>query len=88
MVCYEKTPLLHLVFTSLVALLVSFYGMLSLAMAKKFELKNPTDCISLVSGQDLCLWQNVWYGVMAAGTLSLLFCIYKLALDIRPKNTT
>jgi hypothetical protein len=75
-----------LLFTSLAVLLIGFYGMLSLAMAKKFELKNPTDCISLVTGQDLCLWQNVLYGIIAASTLLLLFCVYKVALDIRPKN--
>lgn len=74
-----------LLFINLAVLLISFYGMLNLAMAKKFELKNPTDCVSTISGQDLCIWQNVLYAIMAASTLILLFCVYQVALNI-PKN--
>lgn len=72
-----------LLFTSLAVILGCFYGMLSLAMAKKFELKNPTDCISVVTGQNLCLWENILQGSIGGAILLMLFFIYKLALQKR-----
>lgn len=75
-----------LLFTSLAVILGCFYGMLDVAMAKKFELKNPSDFISVVTGQDLCLWQNILQGTIIAATVLLLFCIYQVALNILPGN--
>lgn len=72
-----------LLFISLAVILGCFYGMLSLAMAKKFELNDPSDCISLATGQDLCLWENILQGSIGGAVLLMLLCIYKLALQKR-----
>ncbi len=72
-----------LLFTSLAVIPGCFYGMLDVAMSKKFELNDPSDCISLATGQDLCLWENILQGSIGGAILLMLLCIYKLALQKR-----
>ena len=72
-----------LLFTSLAVIPISFYGLLNNAVSKKYELNDPSDCISLETGQDLCLWENILLGSIGGAILLMLLCIYKLALKKR-----
>lgn len=72
-----------ILFISLVIIPISFYGLLNNAVSKKYELNDPSDCISLATGQDLCLWENILLGSIGGAILLMLCCIYKLALQKR-----
>lgn len=72
-----------ILFISLVIIPISFYGLLNNAVSKKYELNDPSDCISLETGQDLCLWENILLGSIGGAILLMLLCIYKLALQKR-----
>ena len=40
----------------ILVILVSVFGVINTQVSLKYETGNPKDCISLVTGRDLCLW--------------------------------
>ncbi|MDP9956724.1 hypothetical protein J2X97_002383 [Epilithonimonas hungarica] len=40
----------------ILVILVSVFGVINTQVSLKYETENPTDCISVITGRDLCLW--------------------------------
>ena len=40
----------------ILVILVSVFGVVNTYVSLKYETGNPKDCISVVTGRDLCLW--------------------------------
>lgn len=55
------------------------YGILNTMVSLKYETDSPTDCISLVTGQDLCFTINVLKGL-------IIVCIATIVLLLIFKN--
>ena len=42
----------------ILVILVSVFGVVNTYVSLKYETGNPKDCISVVTGRDLCLWMK------------------------------
>jgi len=40
----------------ILVILVSVFGVINTQISLKYETDNPKDCISVITGRDLCLW--------------------------------
>ena len=47
---------------SILGILLAIFGIVNTDVSLKYETKNPNDCISLVTGQDLCLTIKILQG--------------------------
>lgn len=70
---------------SILGLPVCVFGMINTMVSQKYETENSTDCISLVSGQDLCLTIQVFKALIFACvvTIILLLVFRKRFLNIK-----
>ncbi|MEZ4778585.1 MAG: hypothetical protein R2786_04310 [Flavobacteriaceae bacterium] len=76
----RKTIYYFLLIFTLIGIPFSAFGVLNTMVSLKYETNNLTDCISLVSGTDLCLTINVFRG------LTILFIIVFILLLIYRKK--
>ncbi|WP_312823763.1 hypothetical protein [Epilithonimonas sp.] len=40
----------------ILVILVSVFGVINTQVSLKYETENPKECISVITGRDLCLW--------------------------------
>ncbi len=64
---------------------LSIWMLLSISVSQKYELADPADCISAVTGNDLCLREDIFITTLIISGILMMFSMYKLALDIRKK---
>lgn len=57
---------------SVLGIPVFAFGIINTMVSLKYETDSPTDCISLVTGQDLCLTIQVYKGLIIACILTLI----------------
>ncbi len=57
---------------SILAILFLSYGIFNTGVSLKYETNDMTQCISLVSGKDLCFTRNVIIGLLIIFVLALL----------------
>lgn len=57
---------------SILGIPVFAFGTINTMVSLKYETDNPTDCISLVTGQDLCLTIQVFKGLIIACILAIV----------------
>lgn len=82
-----KTRYFYLIiFLSIIGIIASFIGLLGNSVSKKYELNDPTDCISLTSGVNLCTRENVILCVLIFSIILLIFCSYKVAIESHRKQ--
>lgn len=51
------------------------FGIINTMVSLKYETENPTDCISSVTGQDLCLTINVFKGLILILVIIIILLI-------------
>ncbi len=52
-----RKPVYNTIISLLIlVILVSVFGVINTQISLKYETGNPKDCISVVTGRDLCLW--------------------------------
>ena len=51
---------------SVLGIPVFAFGIINTGVSLKYETENPTDCISLITGQDLCLTVHVLEALIVA----------------------
>jgi ABC-type Mn2+/Zn2+ transport system permease subunit len=56
---------------SILGIPVFAFGIINTMVSLKYETDNPTDCVSLVTGQDLCLTIKVLKGLIVACVLTI-----------------
>ncbi len=60
-----KKAIYYIVLTlSILGIPIFIFGIINTMVSLKYETENSTDCISLVTGQDLCLTVNVLKGLV------------------------
>lgn len=57
---------------SILGILISVFGIINTMISLKYETGSPIDCISLVTGQDLCLTIQVLKGLIVACVLTII----------------
>jgi len=57
---------------SVLGIPVFAFGIINTMVSLKYETNNPTDCISLVTGHDLCLTIQVFKGLILACIVILI----------------
>jgi len=63
---------------SVLGIPVFAFGIINTMVSLKYETDSPTDCISLVTGQDLCLTIQVLKGLIATCILTVvLLAVFK-----------
>jgi ABC-type Mn2+/Zn2+ transport system permease subunit len=62
----KKTIFFVLIGLSVLGIPVFAFGIFNTMISLKYETNNPTDCISLVTGQDLCLTLQILKGLAVA----------------------
>jgi len=75
-----------LLFLSIIGIITSFVGLLGNSVSKKYELDDPTDCISQTSGADLCIRENILLCILIFSIILLLFYTYKTAIKPHRKS--
>lgn len=70
-----------LIFLSIIGIITSFVGLLGNSVSKKYELEDPTNCISQTSGANLCIMENVLLCMLLFSIILLLFSTYKTAIQ-------
>ena len=80
----KKLIFYTLIGISVLGIPVFAYGILNTMVSLKYETDNPTDCISLVTGQDLCFTIQVLKAstVACIGTLLILIIFKKQFLTV------
>jgi hypothetical protein len=51
------------------------FGIINTMVSLKYETENPTDCISSVTGQDLCLTINIFKGLILVCVILIIALI-------------
>ena len=51
------------------------YGIINTMVSLKYETENPTDCISSISGQNLCLTIKVFAGLILVCVLIIILLL-------------
>jgi hypothetical protein len=51
------------------------FGIINTMVSLKYEIDNPTDCVSLVTGKDLSLTVKVLFGLIFASILTIVTLI-------------
>jgi hypothetical protein len=69
---------LILIVVSLIIIPLSGLSIINTAVSLKYETENPSDCISLTSGQNLCLIKYVSIIIFLTAIATLIFCSYYL----------
>lgn len=52
----RKTVYNTIISVLILVILVSVFGIINTQLSLKYETGNPKDCISVITGRDLCLW--------------------------------
>lgn len=52
----RKTVYNTIISLLILVILVSVFGVINTQVRLKYETENPKDCISVITGRDLCLW--------------------------------
>lgn len=52
----RKTVYNAIISLLILVILVSVFGVINTQVSLKYETENPKDCISIITGRDLCLW--------------------------------
>lgn len=52
----KKTVYAAIISFLILVIMVSVFGVINTELSQKYETANPRDCISLITGRDLCLW--------------------------------
>ena len=74
----KKIIFYTLIGLSVLGILVFAFGIINTMVSLKYETENPTDCISLVTGQDLCLTIQVLKVLIVACILTvILLAVFK-----------
>jgi len=78
----KKVIFYALIGLSIIGVPVFAFGIINTMVSLKYETDSPTDCISLVTGQDLCLTIQVLKGFIVAcvATIILLTAFRKRIL--------
>lgn len=73
---------------SLLGIPVFIYGIINTGVSLKYETQNPTDCISTITGQDLCLTIHILKGLIIVCVLIIVLLIVfrKRFLESKPKR--
>jgi hypothetical protein len=79
----KKRIYTSLLLFGLAGISLSIWFSLGNAISQKYELNDPDDCISMTSGNNLCLIEDVLTGTLIFSGILVIFSIYKLALDIK-----
>ncbi len=67
-----KTIYYILLSISILGIPIFSFGILNTMVSIKYETENPNDCISLLSGQDLCFTINVLEGLIVICVIALI----------------
>lgn len=70
---FKKIIFYVLIGLSILGIPVFAFGIINTMVSLKYETEDPTDCISLVTGQDLCLTIQVLEGL-------IILCIVTIVL--------
>ncbi len=62
----------------LALIVLSVLFMIGTGVSLRYEVENPGDCISLVSGTDLCLTAKILKGVLILCIIGACYFIYRL----------
>lgn len=63
---------------SVLGIPVFAFGIINTGVSLKYETENPTDCISLITGQDLCLTVHVLEAlIVACVALIILLMVFR-----------
>jgi len=74
----KKIIFYTLIGLSVLGIPVFAFGIINTMVSLKYETNSPTDCISLVTGQDLCLTIQVLKGLIVTCILSVvLLAVFK-----------
>jgi ABC-type Mn2+/Zn2+ transport system permease subunit len=71
----KKIIFYTLIGLSVLGIPVFTFGIINTMVSLKYETKNPTDCVSLVTGQDLCLTIQVLKTLIVACIASIVLLI-------------
>jgi hypothetical protein len=71
----KKIAFYVLIGLSILGILVFTFGIINTMVSLKYETNNPTDCISLVNGDDLCFAVKVLKGLVITCFVTLILLI-------------
>jgi hypothetical protein len=71
----KKIIFYTLIGLSVLGIPVFAFGIINTMVSLKYETDSPTDCISLVTGQDLCLTIQVFKGLIVACILTIILLV-------------
>jgi ABC-type Mn2+/Zn2+ transport system permease subunit len=71
----KKIIFYTLIGLSVLGIPVFTFGIINTMVSLTYETKNPTDCVSLVTGQDLCLTIQVLKALIVACIASIVLLI-------------
>ncbi len=71
----KKITFYTLIGLSILGIPVFAFGIFNTMVSLKYETNNQIDCVSLVTGQDLCLTIQVLKGLIVACILTLIILI-------------
>jgi len=71
----KKTIFYILIGLSVLGIPVFLFGIINTMVSLKYETENPTDCISLVTGQDLCFTIQVLKALIVACILTIILLL-------------
>ena len=79
----KKIIFYFLIGFSILGIPVFVFGIINTMVSLKYETENPTDCISLITGQDLCLTIQILKAltVVCVVTIVLLLVFRKRILN-------
>ena len=68
----KKIIIFILIGLSVLGIIVFVFGIINTMVSLKYETDNPIDCISLVTGQDLCLTIQILKGFVVVCIMAII----------------
>jgi len=75
-----KTTYIIILFSNFILLILSAFAIIKSMVSLKYEVNKADDCISMITGSDLCFRKVIFQYIFIFSIITILFSIYKVVL--------